>query len=175
MIGRRIFGRTWTLVTATAVGLAAWLGAVGCSKSLDRDKLTAAIRDQAQGITVSSVQCPPELPAQAGQRFQCIVTAENGVDIVVDVEQTDEQGSVQLQFGKGYLLTENIVADLEADIEFNREADVTLTCPPAVALPANTGTITCDGKDQGGDRFAVTIRVEDGKASLDDYTITELG
>jgi len=151
-----------------------FLGVTGCAKSLDRNKLTAAIRDQAHGITVSSVQCPPELSAQAGQRFQCIVTTDNGVDIIVDVEQTDDQGSVQLEFGKGYLRTENIVKDLEADIAFNREAEVTLICPEAVALPANTGTITCEGKDQGGDRFRVTIEVHDGKASLDNYTITEL-
>ncbi len=162
----------WFAGVLSLVGVCA-LGA-GCSKSLDRDKLAAAIRDQAQGIAVSSVLCPPDLAAKAGQRFQCIVTTDTGVDIVVDVEQTDNQGSVQLQFGKGYLRTETIVADLEGDIELNREADVTLSCPPAVALPANTGTITCEGKDQGGDRFTVTINVTDGKAALDDYTVTEL-
>lgn len=49
------------------------------------------------GIAVRSVDCPDDVDVEAGDKFTCTVTAEDGSTAAVDVTQEDDEGNVRWQ------------------------------------------------------------------------------
>jgi len=150
------------------------LAVAGCAASqLDPGKVEQAVRDRAQGVTFSEVVCPADVAAVAGGTFECVATGENGTRVIVTVTQLDAEGGVTLSYGRGIVQTDTVASMLDADVEATLDADVELTCPSAVLLPDNSGTFTCDGVDEGGDRFTISVRVDDGAVAPDGWDLVE--
>ncbi len=83
--------RTPTLVAACCV--AAIVGA--CTKTLDTSGVETQLKtkiEQQLGETVTTVDCPDDIPVQAGATFRCTATAPSGAPSTVEVTQTDDQG-----------------------------------------------------------------------------------
>lgn len=74
------------------------LAACTTTRTLDSDELerqiAAGIETQT-GASVASVDCPDDVPLQAGHSFSCTATADDGSSATVAVTQTDDQGNVE--------------------------------------------------------------------------------
>ena len=158
------------LSAAAAVVLA---GSACAASQLDPGKVAEVVRERAGGVRFDEVVCPPGIAAAAGTTFECVATGDNGTRVIVTVTQTDDAGGVTLRFGRGIVQTDTVASMLDADVEATLDADVELTCPEAVLLPDNTGTFTCDGVDEGGDRFAISVRVDDGAVAPDGWDLLD--
>ena len=68
----------------------------GCKNQLDNKKLEGAITDglKAKGVALKSVSCPSDRQAKSGDKFTCDAVTDGGDKLVVNVEQTDDQGNV---------------------------------------------------------------------------------
>ena len=79
--------------------LAATLVLAGCAgeRVVDTDELEGQIAAELQaqtGVTPTSVNCPDDVPEEAGGTFNCTVTADDGSSANVTVTQTDDDGSL---------------------------------------------------------------------------------
>lgn len=83
------------LVAAAAVTSACQVS-VGGGLDIDQieQEIATGIEDQT-GISVTSVECPQDVEAEAGNNFTCTVTAEDGSTATVDVTQEDDEGNVR--------------------------------------------------------------------------------
>jgi hypothetical protein len=81
------------LAAALAAGLLA-----ACGASINTQELEQQIARELEaqtGVSPSSVECPDDVPAEAGGRFECTVTADDGSTATVSVVQEDDQGNVR--------------------------------------------------------------------------------
>ncbi len=89
-------GRVARIVVLTsALSLAACVQQV-----LDTDELEAEIAAELEaqtGIAPTSVDCPPDVPAEKGRTFRCTATADDGSSAGITVRQTDDSGSIDLE------------------------------------------------------------------------------
>lgn len=83
------------LMAAVAVTSACQVS-VGGGLDIDRieQEIATGIEEQT-GIAVTSVECPEDVEAEAGNNFTCTVTAEDGDTASVDVTQEDDEGNVR--------------------------------------------------------------------------------
>ena len=72
------------------------LSLAGCSKQLNTDKLEPQIEKAftQSGAAVESVDCPGDVSAKKGDKFECTVTTKGGKKGKVEVTQTDDNGHV---------------------------------------------------------------------------------
>jgi hypothetical protein len=80
-----------------AVAVAAGLMAA-CTSTINTEELEQQIARELEaqtGVTPSSVNCPEDVPAEAGGRFECTATADDGSTATVSVVQEDDQGNVR--------------------------------------------------------------------------------
>ena len=71
-------------------------------RTLNVDKVEEAITENVSSesngrITASSVDCPDEVPIEAGGTFECEVTSEDGKKTKYTVTQTDDQGNARFE------------------------------------------------------------------------------
>ncbi|HEX2025608.1 MAG TPA: DUF4333 domain-containing protein [Actinomycetota bacterium] len=81
------------LTVALAAGLLA-----ACSTTINTEELEQQIARELEaqtGVTPSSVDCPEDVPAEAGGRFECTATADDGSTATISVVQQDDQGNVR--------------------------------------------------------------------------------
>ena len=74
------------------------LGLVGCTKPLDHLKIENSIRDsviQQGGVSLKTVSCPNDVQPTANQPFTCLGTLDTGGTFAINVQQKDNQGTVQ--------------------------------------------------------------------------------
>lgn len=171
LASRRRRARVVALAVVCGAGA---LGAVACSTpQLDAAKVEEAIRAETSDVEFDEVVCPAGIAAQDGGTFECVATGGNGTRVIVTVTQQGEAGDVRLAFGRGIVQTATVGSMLDADVEATLEAEVELRCPAAVLLADNSGAFTCDGVDEGGDRFRISVRVDDGKVAPDGWDLVE--
>jgi outer membrane lipoprotein SlyB len=85
---------TKRLMLAAAV---AALALAGCSATVDTDGLEGQIAQELEaqaGVRPTSVQCPDDVPAEAGATFECTATADDGSTATITVTQEDDQGNL---------------------------------------------------------------------------------
>ena len=56
------------------------------------DKLSSQV-DQAVGSPITSASCPDDVELKAGETFDCTATLENGKELTVTSEITDDDGN----------------------------------------------------------------------------------
>lgn len=86
---------------ARLVAVVAVLAVTGaaCSSTLDTQGLEeqiVALLEERGGPEVTEVTCPDDVEAEAGATFECTATGD-GVEWVVQVTQTDDQGNVEIE------------------------------------------------------------------------------
>lgn len=80
-----------------AVGAALAALAVSCTPDLDTDGLEPMLKQQVEretGATLTSIDCPSDVRAEAGGTFECTAKETSGATFTVKVVQTDDQGHV---------------------------------------------------------------------------------
>lgn len=89
MTGRRL----GTALLASAVLL---LGA--CTAQINTAELEQQIKDELgsqSGVTPTSVDCPQDVAAEAGDTFECTAVADDGSVATITVTQSDDEGNVR--------------------------------------------------------------------------------
>ena len=84
--------------TLAFAALAVTLALGGCSRVVDTDELESQISSELQrqaGVTPTSVECPDDVPAEAGGTFNCTATADDGSTATIEVVQKDDQGNLE--------------------------------------------------------------------------------
>lgn len=73
----------------------------GCNTTLtlDNDRLQQVIADglQQQAGVTATVTCPDNQPLQQGNTFQCTALTQDGLNLQIQVTQTDNAGNVNWQ------------------------------------------------------------------------------
>ena len=89
-------------VTLAAVfaGVALSIGA--CGNTLDAEDLEGELVDQLStdaGVDPEgvSVDCPGDIEAEEGRKFECNLTAPNGDEVTVEVTLTDDKGGFEAE------------------------------------------------------------------------------
>ncbi len=73
------------------------IAAAACTKTLDTDGLEDELRSQVEeqlDTTITSVDCPADIQAEAGATFECEAQEESGVTFTLQVTQSDDEGNV---------------------------------------------------------------------------------
>jgi hypothetical protein len=132
-----------TCCVAVAVVLMTGCTVTVTSDGIDPAKVEASILDNT-GETVK-LQCPGEIPYQAGLVTTCPATAD-GANAIVVITQIDDKGDIDWSLGKT-LKTDALPAVIEAELGVPVEID----CPEEVPLEKGL-TIECyvsDGESEG--------------------------
>jgi Domain of unknown function (DUF4333) len=73
------------------------IAATACSKTLDTEglevELKSQIEEQTEG-TITSVDCPADVEAKAGESFECSAEEGSGATFTIRVTQRDGEGNV---------------------------------------------------------------------------------
>ena len=81
---------------AVAVAVIA-LAAAACTKTLDTDGLEGELQSQIEeqtDSTITSVDCPADIEAKAGETFECTAEEGSGATFTIRVTQRDDAGNV---------------------------------------------------------------------------------
>ena len=73
------------------------LGTAACTKTLDTDGLEGELKSQIEGqidTTITSVDCPADVEAKAGEVFECTAVEGSGATFTIRVTQRDDAGNV---------------------------------------------------------------------------------
>lgn len=83
-------------IMAIAAAPVALLALTGCEKTLKTDSIEPQIEKtiEQRGTNVESVQCPSDVTAKKGGKFECTAKLQNGNEVKVQVTQTDDKGHV---------------------------------------------------------------------------------
>ena len=91
--------RKLRVIGAGAVAAMAALALAACggydkgqAESEIQDKLSGQV-EQAVGSPISSVSCPDGVELKAGETFDCTATLDNGEELTVNSEITDDDGT----------------------------------------------------------------------------------
>ena len=82
------------MTIATALAAAAALTACG-GKTIDSGELEGELKRQLgadAGVEPRSVDCPDDIEAEKGKKFDCTLTAPNGEEVRVEVTLTNDEG-----------------------------------------------------------------------------------
>jgi len=88
----RVFGAGCAAALA-AVTLAACGGYDSGEAETQIDEKLSSQVEQAVGSPISSVSCPGDVELEAGTTFDCTATLENGEELTVNSEITDDDGN----------------------------------------------------------------------------------
>ena len=86
----------------TTIAAAAFAGAAvlaGCGdKTIDTGELESELKSQLgadAGVEPKSVECPDDIEAEKGKKFDCTLTAPNGDEVRVEVTLTNDKGGFE--------------------------------------------------------------------------------
>src|SRR5271167_2966945 len=102
------------LVMSLSLALSASFALVGCCKGahLDDTKIEGLIQTELQGkgVTMKSVDCPPDRPLKKGDSFTCSGVDSEGEALVFRVEQLDDAGTISWKMD-GMIINQKKVGD----------------------------------------------------------------
>lgn len=79
------------------VALAGCDGTLTVTRYLDVERLETTLTDgleEQTGAVIESVECPDEIPLEAGNEFECTATDDQGNTGTIIVTQDDDEGSI---------------------------------------------------------------------------------
>lgn len=148
-----------------AVAAAIGLAACGGSSTLDTSKLKSDVVAQiaAHGFELRDVHCQ-EVDAEVDAPVRCTAMTAEDTKIFVEGKVTKvegDQGAYELVVArteaKGTAVAAEVKAMLEAEAGAEAEA---MTCPDIVHVPTK-GPVRCTLTVPGGDRYGVSVSVND--------------
>ena len=88
-----------TRKTISAAALAGAAVLAGCGeKTIETGELEAELKSQLgadAGVEPRSVECPDDIKAEKGKKFDCTLTAPNGEEVRVEVTLTNDEGGFE--------------------------------------------------------------------------------
>jgi hypothetical protein len=131
----------------------------GCgSETLDTAEAEDTIKSFIQGQTganVSSVDCPDDVNAEKGTRFACEVTAADGSKATIDVEQTSDEGNIDVSAPLLQTrITEEFITESLRKFSGRR---ATVDCPDLVLAKPSGTQLTCKSSSGANRRIAVKV------------------
>jgi hypothetical protein len=85
------------------------------------------ITEEQAGLAATDVTCPDDVPLQAGTTTTCTGTLD-GQPIRFTVEQTDDEGNVQIASVEDFVIIANVEAALSQQVGAEAQVEVTTTC-----------------------------------------------
>ncbi|MDQ3934414.1 MAG: DUF4333 domain-containing protein [Actinomycetota bacterium] len=85
--------RTFAVLACSALALA------GCAKTLESGDAESKIADEIkkQRNVEVKVECPDDMEAKKGKRYQCTVTEPSGAQLGLTLETTDDDGGFRFE------------------------------------------------------------------------------
>jgi Domain of unknown function (DUF4333) len=88
----------WQLLAlVVTAALAGCDGNFTVTRFLDVDRLETTLTEgleEQTGVAIESVECPEEVPMEAGNEFECIATDDQGNTGTIIVTQDDDEGNI---------------------------------------------------------------------------------
>ena len=159
---------------AGAMGVVGALALTGCGKTLENDSITSGVESKVAeaGVTASSVSCPKDVKVKKGDTFTCTVTLETGQTFDVTLEQTDDNGTLNIDDGGQVFVGSKVASQLESALS-SGSTTVTATCPNVTILPGGNGTFQCTAVASDGASATIVIPVRDGKIVESDIQVNQ--
>jgi hypothetical protein len=110
-----------------------------------------------------TVECPGDIEREKGGEFECMATAEDGSEVPVGVEQTDDKGNIT--WSTEALPTAPIERSISEDIFSKRAIRVEVECPEIVKLDPGFD-FECLAKDDQDRQTPVKATVEDESGNV---------
>jgi hypothetical protein len=140
------------------------------SETLDTaeaERQLAQLTEEQVGLAATDVQCPDDVPLEAGTTTTCTATLD-GQPISFTVEQTDDEGNVQITSDNTFVVLADVEAALDQQVGAEAEVEVSTTCD------AEGRTVLVDG---AGTPIPCTVsNAEDASDSIEVVaTVDEAG
>lgn len=160
-----------TLVRRSALPLVlpvALIALAGCGATIDMEKASSSISEgitQQMDLPVASVTCPSESrPLKAGDVFECTAKAREGGNLIVQVTQTDDKGTINWEVARSENLydMEAAAATIKQGIEEQTGVEATVSCGASRWRTGKPGdTFACEAEDSAGEVQGVVVTVQD--------------
>lgn len=153
--------------TALALCVSAATAAIGCTKTLDMDKLKGEVKSGISsqlGVQVKDVTCPENRTIKSGDVFECKATGQVGATFAVKITQTDDRGNVnwELTSNEGLLDLKKLEEQIAASLNEQTGIDGKVDCGGAKFREAEPGkTFDCKASGPGGEEATLTVTMKD--------------
>ena len=126
--GAIIGGIVATLVVlgGLAVG-AVFLFGTTTIDTAEAQRQIAALTEEQVGVAAADVQCPEDVEAAAGSSFSCTATLD-GQPVTFTVNQTDDEGNVQITGDNQFVVVADVEAFLAQEIGDQAGVEATASC-----------------------------------------------
>jgi hypothetical protein len=126
--GALIAGIVAAVLAIVGLGVAAlFLFGTKLLDTAEAEREIARITEAQAGLAPSDVTCPDDVPLQAGTTTTCTGTLD-GQPISFTVEQTDDEGNVQIASVEDFVIIANVEAALSQQVGAEAGVEVTTTC-----------------------------------------------
>jgi hypothetical protein len=152
--------RRLILVVAAVAALAACASTDDLDTTALEAEIPAALLAEHADL-VTGVSCPDEIPLEADLVVEC--TADLAGDpVVVEVLQTDDEGSVSLTLDVTPLDVERLADDLSVELtdDLGVPTDVACAGPPLI-VPDAGDEVSCVASDETGERGLLVRLLDD--------------
>lgn len=134
-------------------------GSVAFAQTIDPEQVRLSIYESLRSVNlgVESLDCPSNIPLRKGNRFECRLVLSGGKYVVVEVVQTDNEGTVDWQ-ARGLILKEKLEKDIQTQIESQVGTGFTVNCGEDNAIVALKGqSFTCVVTSTGSQRRRLRV------------------
>jgi len=152
--------------TVCVLGVAALIGTLACSKTLNIDGVKSAISSGVAsqlGLTIASVTCPDTREAKTDDTFDCTAAPQGGGRLVVKVTQKDDQGNVNWEVVKteGLLDLASLETQIKTGLKEQAGLDVTVACGGKYRATEPGKSFECTATDGQNAKTQVSVSVKD--------------
>jgi len=137
------------------------LSVLGCERTLNMDKLKESIKaggeDSEWPVDIESIDCPEKVKLEEGNEFECEVEFENGAKLDVEVEQTDNSGSIKWKTKRKFLTQEGLEETLTKGLAEKGVPVKTVDCDAKLATAGMK--VDCDVKTATGQTVTFEVKV----------------
>ncbi|MGY1638167.1 DUF4333 domain-containing protein [Geodermatophilus sp. SYSU D00742] len=114
------------LIAGLAVG-ALFLFGTTTIDTAEAERQIAALTEEQVGVAAADVSCPEDVEAEAGGTFSCTATLE-GQPIGFTVEQTDDEGNVQIESDEMLVVVATVEQSLARQVGDEAGVEAVATC-----------------------------------------------
>ncbi|MGY1740159.1 MULTISPECIES: DUF4333 domain-containing protein [unclassified Blastococcus] len=160
------------VVVGSVAGAVVALGGLGVgalhlvgSETLDTaavEERIAELTQELTGVAATGVECPADVEAEAGGTFSCTAVLD-GQETSFTVQQTDDQGNVEITGDQRYVTVAEVEAYLLADVVVGESIEVSCDGEGrTVVVGALPEPMVCSVTDlESGDSLDVLVTVAD--------------
>jgi hypothetical protein len=157
--------------TGCVLGVAALMGVVACSQTLNIDSVKSAVSSGVTsqvGLTIASVTCPDTREVKANDTFECIVAPQGGGRLTVKVTQKDDKGNVNWEVVKteGLLDLAGLETQIKTGLKEQAGIDATVACGGKFRATEPGKSFECTATDAQGAKVQVSVAMKDAEGNV---------